>query len=60
MRKQKKCEHCGTEMYQDDQEKWFCPDYIVDEMDTTFFDPHADDPGASKTPYVLSEEVGLA
>jgi uncharacterized Zn ribbon protein len=59
MRKQKKCKHCGTEMYLDDQEKWFCPDCIVDEMDATFLAPHADDPGASKTPYVLSVQVGL-
>ncbi len=47
-------------MYQGDQEKWFCPDYIADEMDATFLDPHTDNPGAWKTPYVLSVQVGLA
>ncbi len=53
MRKPKKCKRCGTEMYRDDQDKWFCPDCIVEEMDATFLDPYADDPGELKKPYVL-------
>ena len=53
MRKPKKCKRCGTEMYRDDQDKWFCPDCIVEEMDATFLDPYADDSGELKKPYVL-------
>jgi uncharacterized Zn ribbon protein len=47
------CQYCGTEHYQDDQGKWFCPDCIPEEMDAAFLDPHADDPGALKKSYVL-------
>ncbi len=53
MKKPKKCSSCGTRMYQDDQDKWFCPDGILEEMDATFPNPNADDPGELKKPYVL-------
>ena len=53
MKRQNICKRCGTERYQDDQGKWFCPDCILEEMDVTFLDPHADDPGELKKPYVL-------
>ena len=53
MKRQHTCKRCGTEQYQDDQGKWFCPDCILEEMDATFLDPHADDPGELKKPYVL-------
>ncbi len=53
MRKPKKCRSCGIRMYQDDQDKWFCPDCILEEMDATFLDPNVDDPGELKRSYVL-------
>ena len=53
MKRQNICKRCGTERYQDDQGKWFCPDCILEEMDTTFLDSHIDDPGELKKPYVL-------
>ena len=54
MRKEKKCKKCGTEMYQDDQGEWFCPDCIVEEIEHAFLDERLDHPGELKRPYILS------
>lgn len=54
MRKEKKCGKCGTEMYQDDQGEWFCPDCIVKEIEPAFLDERLDHPGKLKRPYLLS------
>jgi len=54
MSKVKTCRKCGSEMYQDDQGTWFCPDCIVEEIDPAFLDEKRDDPGELKRPYVLS------
>ncbi len=40
-------------MYQDDQNKWFCPDCILDTIDPTFLDEEGGDPGELRRPYVL-------
>ena len=49
----KKCKKCGGEMYRDDQDKWFCPDCILEEIDPAFLNEEHDDPGELKRPYVL-------
>ena len=49
----KKCRKCRTEMYQDEQDKWFCPDCIVAEIDPAFLDETRDEPGGLKRPYLL-------
>jgi len=38
MRKTKKCEKCGTEMYMDNQSEWFCPDCVIEEIQPDFLD----------------------
>ena len=53
MKKGKKCKKCKTEMYQDDEDKWFCPDCILGEIDPDFLDEKLDHPGALKRPYIL-------
>lgn len=53
MKKGKKCKKCKTEMYQDDEEKWFCPDCILAEIDPDFLDEKLDHPGKLKRPYIL-------
>jgi len=47
------CAKCGTEMYQDDQGQWFCPDCILEELDPAFLDEEQDNPGDLSRPYVL-------
>jgi hypothetical protein len=54
MKKEKNCKKCGTEMYQDDQDLWFCPNCIIEEIDPAFLDEKRDHPGELKRPYVLS------
>jgi len=53
MKKGKKCRTCKTEMYQDDQRKWFCPDCILREVEPNFLDEKLDHPGKLRRPYVL-------
>ena len=53
MKKGKKCRKCKTEMYQDDQRKWFCPDCILSEIDPNFLDEKLDHPGKLRRPYIL-------
>ena len=53
MKKGKKCKKCKTEMYQDDHDKWFCPDCILREIDPDFLDEKLDHPGTLKRPYIL-------
>lgn len=48
-----KCKTCGEEMYRDDQDKWFCPDCILQKIDPAFLDEEGDDPGELTRPYVL-------
>ncbi|MEK6600780.1 MAG: hypothetical protein AABZ09_02770, partial [Candidatus Binatota bacterium] len=40
-------------MYQDDHDKWFCPDCVLEEIDPTFLDEGQDHPGKLKRPYIL-------
>jgi predicted DNA binding CopG/RHH family protein len=40
-------------MYQDDHSQWFCPDCILDEIDSVFLDEERDERGDLKRPYVL-------
>ena len=54
MKKEKTCRKCGVEMYQDDQDLWFCPDCIVEEISPAFLDERLDHPGELKRPYLLS------
>ena len=54
MSKVKTCRKCSSEMYQDDQGLWFCPDCIVEKIDPAFLDEQRDDPGELKRSYVLS------
>jgi uncharacterized Zn finger protein (UPF0148 family) len=54
MKKEKSCKKCGTEMYQDDQGIWFCPDCIIEEIDPAFLDEKRDHPDELKRSYVLS------
>jgi hypothetical protein len=49
----KKCKKCGDEMYQDDQNQWFCPHCVLDEIDPAFLDEERDDRGELGRPYVL-------
>jgi len=53
MIKVKKCRKCGTEMYQDNQGKWFCPDCVLEEIKPDFLDEKLDHPGELKRPYVM-------
>lgn len=53
MGKIRKCRKCGTEMYQEDQGKWFCPDCVLKEIDARFLDENLDYPGKLKRPYIL-------
>jgi hypothetical protein len=53
MKKAKKCRKCKTEMYHDDQGKWFCPDCILREIEPAFLDERLDHPGQLRRPYVL-------
>jgi hypothetical protein len=53
MKKVKKCKKCKTEMYQDNQDKWFCPDCILREIDPDFLDEKLDHPGTLRRPYIL-------
>lgn len=53
MRKTKKCKKCGTEMYMDDQGKWFCPDCVIEEIQPDFLDEKKVGRGELKRPYVL-------
>ena len=53
MKKGKKCRKCKTEMYQDDQSKWFCPDCILEDIEPDFLDEKLDHPGKLKRPYIL-------
>lgn len=53
MKNKKTCKKCGTEMYQDDQGKWFCPDCISEEIDPRFLDEGLDYRGELKRHYVL-------
>ena len=50
----KKCRKCRTEMYQDEQGEWFCPDCIVTEIEPAFLDEGRDEPGSLKRSYLLS------
>jgi uncharacterized Zn finger protein (UPF0148 family) len=54
MSKVKTCRKCGTEMYQDDQGLWFCPDCVVEEVDPAFLDERREHPGELQHPYVLA------
>lgn len=49
----KQCKKCGEEMYRDDQNQWFCPDCVLDEIDPAFLDEERDDRGELGRPYVL-------
>jgi hypothetical protein len=40
-------------MYQDDAEKWFCPDCVLEQIDPAFLDEKLDHPGKLKRPYIL-------
>jgi len=53
MKKERSCKKCKTEMYQDDQGKWFCPDCILREIDPNFLDEKLDQPGKLKRPFIL-------
>jgi len=53
MKKERSCKKCKTEMYQDDQGKWFCPDCILQEIDPNFLDEKLDHPGKLKRPFIL-------
>ena len=53
MKKAKKCSKCGSEMYRDDQNAWFCPDCVLEEISPAFLDERLDHPGELKRPYVL-------
>jgi hypothetical protein len=53
MKKTKKCRKCGIEMYQDNQDKWFCPDCVLTQIDPRFLDEKLDHAGTLKHPYVL-------
>lgn len=53
MKKPKKCKKCGIEMYQDDRGKWFCPDCVIEEIQSDFLNEKLDHPGKLKRPYVL-------
>ncbi|HWQ69241.1 MAG TPA: hypothetical protein VN494_04680 [Patescibacteria group bacterium] len=47
------CTQCGQGMYQDDQGQWFCPDCILEEIDSAFLNEALDERGELKRPYVL-------
>ncbi len=53
MKKLKKCRKCSSEMYRDDQEKWFCPNCILEQISPEFLDESQDYRGELKRPYVL-------
>ncbi len=53
MRKTRKCRKCQAEMYRDDQNKWFCPDCVLEEIDPSFLNERSDQSGKLKRPYVL-------
>ncbi|MEE8114018.1 MAG: hypothetical protein V3U06_11180 [Candidatus Binatia bacterium] len=53
MKKLKKCRNCGSEMYRDDQEKWFCPNCILEQISLEFLDESQDYRGELKRTYVL-------
>lgn len=53
MKKLKKCQQCGSEMYRDDQQKWFCPDCVLEEINPVFLDERLDHPGELKRAYIL-------
>lgn len=53
MKRLKKCRKCGSEMYRDDQEKWFCPNCILEQISSEFLDESQDYRGKLKRPYVL-------
>ena len=62
MKKERKCRKCKTEMYQDDQSKWFCPDCILRQIEPTFLDEKVDHPGNLRRPYILepaSQQVSI-
>ena len=53
MKKLKRCRNCGSEMYRDDQEKWFCQNCILEQISSEFLDESHDYRGELKRPYVL-------
>ena len=52
-RKLKTCRHCGSEMYRDDRNTWFCPDCVLREINPIFLDEKLDHPGELKRAYIL-------
>ncbi len=54
MKRLKKCRKCGSEMYRDDQEKWFCPDCILEQVSPEFLDENQNYRGKLKRFYVLA------
>jgi predicted DNA binding CopG/RHH family protein len=53
MKKVKNCSKCGSEMYRDDQNEWFCPDCVLEEINPAFLDQRLDHPGELSRAYVL-------
>ncbi len=53
MKKGKKCSKCKTDLYQDDQGKWFCAECLLRKIDPKFLDEKLDYPGKLKRPYIL-------
>lgn len=49
----RKCKRCGVSLYQDDRKLWFCPDCVVNTIDSAFLNETDDKTGALKRPYVL-------
>jgi hypothetical protein len=47
------CSKCGTDLYRDDRDRWFCPECILDEIDPAFLDEKRTHPGDLKKPFVL-------
>jgi len=62
MKKGRRCRKCKTEMYQDDQSMWFCPDCILQQIEPDFLDEKLDHPGKLRRPYILepaSQQVSI-
>jgi hypothetical protein len=53
MKMGRKCSECKTDMYQDNQGKWFCPECLMRKIDPQFLDEKLDYPDKLKRRYIL-------